>query len=68
MNVNDSEVVAAILASHGYQLAVAQEDADIVLLNTCAIREHAEARVFGRLERLRELKRQRRQQAPERCG
>lgn len=47
MNANDSEVVAAVLAQAGYRLAPAPESADLVLLNTCAIRENAEAKVGG---------------------
>ena len=47
MNSNDSEVVAAVLAQAGYAQAAAPESADLVLLNTCAIRENAEAKVGG---------------------
>lgn len=45
MNVNDSEVVAAVLREAGYGQAAAADAADVVLLNTCAIRENAEAKV-----------------------
>ena len=45
MNVNDSEVVAAVLREAGYGQAEAAHAADVVLLNTCAIRENAEAKV-----------------------
>jgi tRNA-2-methylthio-N6-dimethylallyladenosine synthase len=50
MNVADSEVVAAILAKEGYSLTQNKEEADLVLINTCSIRENAEQRVWGRLD------------------
>lgn len=50
MNVADSEVVAAILAQEGYQLTREKEEADLVLINTCSIRDNAEQRVWGRLD------------------
>ena len=40
MNVNDSELVASILADAGYTLCQSAQDADVVLLNTCAIRDN----------------------------
>jgi tRNA-2-methylthio-N6-dimethylallyladenosine synthase len=49
MNVADTELIVGTLATHGYARVQAPEDADVILLNTCAIREHAEARVLGRL-------------------
>ena len=57
MNVSDSEVVASLLADAGFERAVGVDDADVVLLNTCAIREKAESRVFDRLREIRALKR-----------
>jgi tRNA-2-methylthio-N6-dimethylallyladenosine synthase len=56
MNVADSELVAAILGGEGYGLAATEDDADVVLLNTCAIREKAEDRVRGRLAHFRTRK------------
>jgi tRNA-2-methylthio-N6-dimethylallyladenosine synthase len=56
MNVADSEVVAAILTAEGYTLAASDADADVVLINTCAIREKAEDRVRARLGTLRARK------------
>ena len=56
MNVSDSEVMLGVLQSAGYRAAKTVEEADIVLLNTCAIREHAEDRVLGRLTQLSHLK------------
>ena len=45
MNVNDSEVVLSVLSQAGYQQADIADGADVVLLNTCAIRENAETKV-----------------------
>lgn len=56
MNVHDSEKIAGALRAHGYRSADAPEDADVVLLNTCSIREKAQEKVFDELGRLRELK------------
>lgn len=59
MNVSDSELILGILGPAGYRLAPSARDADVVLLNTCAIREHAEERVRGRLAELAGWKRRR---------
>ena len=59
MNVSDSELMQGILAAQGYDAATTPEDADIILVNTCAIRDHAEQRVFGRVGELFRLKRDR---------
>ncbi|HLW69669.1 MAG TPA: tRNA (N6-isopentenyl adenosine(37)-C2)-methylthiotransferase MiaB [Candidatus Binataceae bacterium] len=56
MNIADSQTVAAVLRQAGYGVAIRPEEADIILLNTCAIREHAEDRVIGRLSDLARLK------------
>ncbi|MGH7814547.1 MAG: tRNA (N6-isopentenyl adenosine(37)-C2)-methylthiotransferase MiaB [Candidatus Binataceae bacterium] len=56
MNIADSETVAAILRRAGYTRAERPEDADAILLNTCAIREHAEERVLGRILNLARIK------------
>ena len=53
MNVSDSEIVQSVLAGEGYTAAASAEEADIMLLNTCAIRERAEQRVWSRLGGLR---------------
>lgn len=52
MNVADSELMLGQLARAGYQRTEEAADADVILLNTCAIREHAEQRVYGRLGEL----------------
>lgn len=56
MNKSDSELMAGILTKKGYRQAHRLEDADIVLVNTCSVRDHAEQRVFGRLGELKRLK------------
>ena len=56
MNTADSETVSAVLRRAGYSSADRIEDADVILLNTCAIREHAEERVLGRLGDLARIK------------
>ena len=57
MNVSDTELMQGILGQAGYGRAATAEDADIILVNTCAIRENAEQRVWGRLSQLGRLKR-----------
>ncbi len=59
MNVADSELVASILGARGYGLTEDEAEADVVLINTCAIREKAEDRVRGRLARFRAQKKER---------
>ena len=56
MNVVDSEVVVAILQQNNYQLTEDMEEADLVLVNTCSIRENAEQRVRSRLNEFKKLK------------
>ena len=56
MNVYDSTRMADVLAPLGYATADRVEDADMVILNTCHIREHASEKVFSELGRLRDLK------------
>lgn len=59
MNVADSEVIAAVMATVGYEIADSIEDADAVLLNTCSIRDNAEQKIVSRLQYLSSLKRKR---------
>ncbi len=56
MNVYDSDRMVDVMAPHGYVETSSQEDADIVLLNTCHIRERAADKVYSELGRLRDLK------------
>jgi tRNA-2-methylthio-N6-dimethylallyladenosine synthase len=57
MNVADSETMAGVLERAGMRLTDRPEDADAIVLNTCAIREHAEQRVLGRLGDFARMKR-----------
>jgi len=56
MNVVDSEVVVAILQQHHYQLTDELNEADLVLVNTCSIRDNAEQRVRSRLKEFKQIK------------
>lgn len=56
MNFNDSEIVASVLQESGYGLTTEYVDADLILLNTCSIREKAEDRVRSRLVHFKNLK------------
>ena len=55
-NVNDGERIKGVLVDIGYGLCDKPEDADLILFNTCAVREHAEQRVFGNVGALKGLK------------
>ncbi|MGG3451264.1 MULTISPECIES: tRNA (N6-isopentenyl adenosine(37)-C2)-methylthiotransferase MiaB [Bacillaceae] len=57
MNEHDTEVMAGIFMALGYKAVHTPEEADVILLNTCAIRENAENKVFGELGFLKQLKR-----------
>lgn len=52
MNIADTELLVGLLKPHGYEPTQKAEQADVILLNTCAIREHAEERVLKRLSEL----------------
>ena len=53
MNVSDSERVATSLASKGFEITLSEESADVVLLNTCSVREKAEHKLYSRVGRIR---------------
>jgi tRNA-2-methylthio-N6-dimethylallyladenosine synthase len=55
MNVHDSEKVIGTLAQHGYQQVETEEAADLILYNTCSIRDKAEQKVFNRLNDYKKL-------------
>ncbi|MBM7650085.1 tRNA-2-methylthio-N6-dimethylallyladenosine synthase [Bacillus ectoiniformans] len=59
MNEHDTEVMAGIFLALGYEPTDTVDDADVILLNTCAIRENAENKVFGELGHLKTLKKNR---------
>ena len=56
MNVRDSEEVTGLLLKKGYALTESEDQADVILFNTCSIREHAEDRVWSNVGALREMK------------
>ena len=56
MNVADSEVVVAILSGAGFESTETINDADLILINTCSIRDNAEQRIWGRLKAISHLK------------
>jgi len=56
MNMLDSELIVGSLRRHGYELTQAAEDADVVLFNTCSVRQHAEDKIYSALGRLRHYK------------
>ncbi|MBP3455157.1 MAG: tRNA (N6-isopentenyl adenosine(37)-C2)-methylthiotransferase MiaB [Alistipes sp.] len=56
MNVGDSEIVVSIMQKEGYVYTDRIEQADIILINTCSIRDNAEQRIWGRLSEMRRLR------------
>jgi len=56
MNMNDSEIVASILLEQGYNTTAQIDEADLILINTCAIREKAEKTIWNRLKHFNKLK------------
>ena len=59
MNVNDSEVILSILQDAGYVLTENIEEADVILANTCSIRDNAEQRIWGRIDQFKIQKKKR---------
>ncbi|MEG1622155.1 MAG: tRNA (N6-isopentenyl adenosine(37)-C2)-methylthiotransferase MiaB [Alistipes sp.] len=60
MNVGDTEIVVSIMQNEGYRYTENIEEADVILLNTCSIRDNAEQRIWGRLSDLRRYRRKKR--------
>ncbi len=56
MNLADTEIVLGILKKQGYDVTDKPEDADVLLINTCSIRDNAEQRIYGRIGNLKTLK------------
>ncbi len=56
MNVGDTEIVVSILQEEGYRYTEKIEEADVILLNTCSIRDNAEQRIWGRLSEMRRFR------------
>ena len=61
MNEYDSELVRAILKKENYTLVPREEEADIIMLNTCAIREHAHRKIYGRIHEIHHKRKQKTQ-------
>lgn len=61
MNLHESEKIAGILRGMGYEETEKKEDADIIVFNTCCIRENAENHAFGNIGALKQLKRQKKE-------
>ncbi len=59
MNVSDSELMEGVLTADGYRSVSTPDEADVILVNTCAIRDHAERRVLGRVAELNRVKKNR---------
>lgn len=68
MNVHDSEKIAGILRSLGYEEGDCVENADVVVFNTCCIRETAEQKIYGHLGQLKKIKRKKPQMIVAVCG
>ena len=60
MNVGDSEIILSIMQAEGYLYTRNIEEADIILVNTCSIRDNAEQRIWGRLKEFQRYKRAKR--------
>ncbi len=56
MNKHDSERMAGLLESHGYSPAASDSDADVIVFNTCAVRETADERIYGQVASLKAIK------------
>lgn len=56
MNVVDSEVIFSILSKEGYERTESIDDADVILANTCSVRDNAEQRIWGRIEQFHKQK------------
>ncbi len=68
MNVNDAEVVWAILHNAGYKKTTTIEEADVILLVTCAIRDGAEGKVWARLDTLNKFMKKNSAERPVKIG
>lgn len=56
MNVNDTEVIFAIMAKEGYGRTENMDEASVILANTCSVRDNAEQRIWGRIEQFKSVK------------
>ncbi|MCQ2455119.1 MAG: tRNA (N6-isopentenyl adenosine(37)-C2)-methylthiotransferase MiaB [Clostridia bacterium] len=67
-NVNDSQRLKGMLRLMGYEITETEENADFIIFNTCAVREHAEDRVFGNVGATKKLKRENKNLIVAVCG
>jgi len=67
-NENDTERIRGMLAAAGFEFTEDQNEADVIIYNTCAVRENAEQKVFGRLGILKHMKEERRDVVIGLCG
>jgi tRNA-2-methylthio-N6-dimethylallyladenosine synthase len=56
MNLSDSEIITGIMKANGYEIVTTLEEANIILFNTCSVREHAEERVIQRIRSIKKIK------------
>ena len=70
MNVRDSEAVAGILQKDGYGIVTQAQDADIIIFNTCAVRQHAEDKVWSEIGKIAKLNKKKRnlRDSPQKAG
>ena len=68
MNERDSETLAGMLTELGYEECLEKDEADVVVINTCSIREHADERFFGILGQLKKLKKNKTDMIVAVCG
>src|SRR5699024_3861507 len=68
MNAHDTEVMAGILSALGYQATEEINEADVILINTCAIRENAENKVFSEIGNLKHLRKEKPETVIGVCG
>ena len=59
MNVNDTEVIFSLLSKHGYERTESMDEADVIMANTCSVRDNAEQRIWGRIDQFNLQKRKR---------
>ena len=68
MNVHESEKIAGILRDEGFEATARETDADIIVFNTCCIRETAEAKIMGHIGQIKKIKKARPELKVAVCG
>lgn len=56
MNFSDTEIVLSLMSEFGYTQTMQPEGSDVILINTCSVREHAETKIYNRLQHLKPYK------------